>query len=95
MIEPTIGRVVWVHRPGSISERYQQPEVGFIVFVHNPRLINIAGFDANGEHFAATSVQLLQDDDARLGGIYAWWMPYQKGQAAKTEALEKQIGHGG
>jgi hypothetical protein len=47
--------------------------------------------EIQGSPFAATSVQLLQDDDVSLGGTTAEWMPYQKGQAAKTEALEAQV----
>lgn len=100
MIKPTIGRVVWVHRPQSIDQT--QPEVGFITFVHQDDLINVAGFNANGEVFCHTSIYLHNPPE---GGDHArpewarnyWteWMPYQKGQAAKTEALEKQIGAGG
>lgn len=56
-------------------------------------MINVGGFDKNGVPFAATSMKLLQDDDVPPEGIwYAEWMPYQKGQAAKTESLEKQLG---
>ena len=52
-------------------------------------MVNVAGFDANGNPFKATSVQLLQDDDQpNTVGAYAEWMPYQKGQAEKTEQLE-------
>ncbi|OWY35285.1 hypothetical protein CEJ45_08410 [Herbaspirillum aquaticum] len=61
--------------------------------VWNDRLINIGGFDADGKPFSATSVPLIQGDEPEgqeLPQFYAEWMPYQKGQAAKTEALEKQ-----
>lgn len=90
MITPTIGRVVLVHRYG-LSD---QPEPALICYVHNDRMINVGGFDRNGAPFAITSVCLLQDGDqvpANSGWPYAEWMPYQKGQAAKTEALEKTI----
>lgn len=77
MIVPTIGRVVWVSRPGKSSQR----EPGLITYVHNNRLINVGGFDLNGLPFAATSVQLLQDDDPVPYSLYAEWMPYQKSTA--------------
>lgn len=95
MIEPTVGRVVWVHRSIAPSLPHCQPESGQIVFVHGPRCVNVVGHDMDGHYFFLRSLQLLQDDDGPTSSDYAWWMPYQKGQAAKTEALEKQIGHGG
>lgn len=96
MIKPTIGRVVWVHRSTSIDKK--QPEAALVAYVHSDICINIAGFDANGVPFALTSVHLQQDgepqpewtkpNESGHHGTYAEWMPYQKGQAAKTEALE-------
>jgi hypothetical protein len=49
-------------------------------------------FDAGGNLFPRTSVWLRQDDDPPPTGMYCEWMPYQKGQAAKTEALEAAAG---
>jgi len=89
MIKPTIGRVVLVHRGQS-----DQAEPALVAYVFGDRMINVGGFDRNGTPFSATSMQLLQDDDpppALNGMWYAEWMPYQKGQAAKTEALEAQL----
>lgn len=94
MIKPTIGRVVWLHRPDSIDQ--SQPEAALVTYVHSDTCINVAGFNANGVPFALTSVYLDQGDSPKsadvegsLLAVYAEWMPYQKGQAAKTEALEK------
>lgn len=87
MIKPTVGRVVWVIRPHS-SLNIQQPEVGFVTYVHGDRCINVAGFNSNGLPFQLTSLTLVQDDEPKPEGNFACWMPYQKGQAAKTEALE-------
>jgi hypothetical protein len=56
--------------------------------VWSDTLINVGGFDHNGAPFAYTSLKLLQDDEEAPEYAYAEWMPYQKGQAAKTEALE-------
>ena len=81
MIKPTIGRVVLVHLGES-----DQAEPALVSYVWNDRMINVGGFDRNGVHFSATSLKLLQDDDAiPTVGYYAEWMPYQKAQAAKTE----------
>jgi hypothetical protein len=37
---------------------------------------------------------LIQDGDERPDGCFAEWMPYQKGQAAKTEQLENTLASG-
>lgn len=87
MITPTVGRVVWVHRLRE-SLDIKQPEVGFVTYVWNDRMINVAGFNSNGDPFKLTSLTLVQDDEAKPEGSFATWMPYQKGQAAKTEAAE-------
>jgi hypothetical protein len=90
VIVPTIGRVVWVIRPTETLDIHQ-PEVGFVTYVHGDgRYINVAGFNSNGEPFKLTSLWLAQDGEAKPQHNFACWMPYQKGQAAKTEALEKQ-----
>lgn len=86
MIKPTIGRVVWVYRPHMTNDP-SQPEAALITYVHNDRLINVGGFSHGGSPFYATSVTLLQDDDARIeGSVCATWMPFQVGQAKAQEA---------
>ena len=92
MIIPTIGRVVWVIRPFETLD-IKQPEVGLVTYVHGDgRYINVAGFNSNGDPFKLTSLWLVQDDEAKPEGVpFACWMPYQKGQAAKTEALQKVL----
>lgn len=92
MIHPTVGRVVLFH-PGSgfsgCSAGAGIPLPALVARVWSDTCINVGGFDANGEPFAATSVLLIQDDNpVPTGGHYAEWMPYQKGQAAKAEAAE-------
>jgi hypothetical protein len=88
LITPTIGRVVWVVRPYDTTD-IKQPEVGLVTYVFNDHLINVAGFDHTGDTFKLTSLALVQDDEPKPEGNFACWMPYQKGQAAKNEALEK------
>ena len=89
MIKPTIGRVVWFHAHTSTPD--QQPNAALIAYVHSDTLVNLAVFDANGFPTAESSVLLYQGDTPRPVGRYCEWMPYQQGQAAKTEALEKQL----
>lgn len=94
MIKPTIGRVVLIrNRPNSLAAQH---EPAFVTYVHGDTCINVGGFNANGTAFGETSVLLHQgDDDAAPEGFHAAWMPYQKGQAAKAEQLEKQLASGG
>jgi hypothetical protein len=87
MITPTIGRVVWVIRPYDTVD-IKQAEVGFVTYVWGDRMINVAGFSHNGTPFVITYLPLVQDDEPKPEGNFACWMPYQKGQAAKTERLE-------
>jgi hypothetical protein len=94
VIVPTVGRVVWVHRPHD-SIDVKQPEVALVTYVHDDRLINVAGWNANGTPFTLTSLTLVQPDEPKPEGNFAAWMPFQKGQAAKTEALEQQVKAGG
>jgi len=100
MIKPTVGRVVLFH-PNSGYPHVAAPSNGdpvpaLIVRIWGDRMVNLGGFDANDAPFGATSVTLCHDD-AEIGHAksegraYACWMPYQLGQAAKTEALEARI----
>lgn len=89
MIKPTIGRVVWFHPAGSTAT--EQPHAALIAYVHSETMVNLAAFDANGMASSQTSVFLYQGDSERPSSYFCEWMPYQQGQAAKTEALEKQL----
>jgi hypothetical protein len=94
MIQPTIGRVVWfTPQHGTAHQNdVEQPLAALVAYVHSDRLINIGFFDQDGVAHAASSVALLQDDDAKPeAGRFCTWMPYQKGQAAKTEAAEASL----
>ncbi|RQS39760.1 hypothetical protein [Burkholderia sp. Bp8990] len=93
MIEPTVGRVVhFTPSKGSAILKHEQPLAAIITYVWNPRMVNLAVFDANGATHACTSVTLLQDEDVpNEAGYYAQWMPLQKGQAAKTEAITSRL----
>lgn len=101
-INPTIGRVVHFNPTMSHAEKLGMvyrcqgtPMDAHIVYVWVSGLVNLAVFDHDGIQHAVTSVKLLQDADqaplneqGQLVESYATWMPYQKGQAAKTEQAE-------
>ena len=89
MIKPTVGRVVWYHPSGSTSE--EQPLAAIIAHVWSDTCVNLAVFDANGAATNQTSVFLYQGDTDRPSSCYAEWMPYQMGQAAKTEVAEAKL----
>ncbi len=95
MIRPTVGRVV-LFTPstlvGEAVQAYGHPCAAIVTHVWSDRMVNLTVFSADGKSYARTSVALIQDDDAKSErGYYCEWMPYQTGQAAKTEALEKQL----
>jgi hypothetical protein len=97
MIKPTIGRVVLCYVKDSVAVSLgmtclsEQPFDAHVVYVWGDRLVNLAGFDHAGKPFALGSVQLMQDDDQPTTDVYAEWMEYQKGQAAKYDALKEQV----
>jgi hypothetical protein len=98
MIKPTVGRVVWFW-PSSepppqfcLKDRSQpcSAQIAY-VFSNTDTHVNLSVSDHAGQHWAYENVLLWQGDGERPGGRFCEWMPYQKGQAAKTEALEQQI----
>jgi len=94
-ITPTVGRVVWFTPSANdnIARNGDRPLAAIVANVWSDSCVNLAVFDANGISHSRTSVYLLQGgDDVPAGSGYCEWMPYQKGQAAKTEALEAKLG---
>jgi hypothetical protein len=88
VIKPTIGRVVWFWDRSADMPRQPQAHAALVTYVHSDTMVNLVVFDAGGNSHPRTSVHLLQEDCEAPVGPYCEWMPYQKGQAAKTEALE-------
>lgn len=89
MIKPTIGRVMW-YWPQK-SSRGEQPLCALVCFVHGDDMVNLAVFEPDGGHRATTSVPVVQEGSRYTAGDspYCEWMPYQLGQAAKTEAAKR------
>lgn len=83
MIEPTVGRIVWVFA----SSEQKQPLPAIITSVISNTEITVTIFDLSSERH-----QKLPLSD-HLCEVYpfACWMPYQKSQAAKYDQLEKEL----
>jgi hypothetical protein len=89
VIKPSVGRIVlFYNEPGAAV----RPAI--VVHVWGDPCINIATWDGNGNPVPnpPTSVRLVQPGETLpTSGPYCTWMDYQVGQAAKTEALEKEL----
>ena len=92
MITPTVGRVVWYHPDDDDPTPKFRGEVlaAHICRVISEREVNLLVIRADGITYGRHNVRLTQDGDKPPTGRYCEWMPYQKGQAAKTEAIEKK-----
>lgn len=94
MIKPTVGRVInyWPSENDELPGDDEQPFAMVVVFVHDDHKVNLGGWDHQGNPISRIDVPLVQDTEAKpKDGGYCEWMDYQKGQAAKTEELEKQV----
>ena len=93
MIQPTVGRVVW-YWPAEGDEIVAlsgQPLAAHVAAVWSDTCVNLMVIDANGNPTNRTSVLLVQEGAPRPTHNFCEWMPYQKGQAAKTEALQAKL----
>ena len=91
MIKPTIGRVVLYRNDSSVTHYGDNPNAAIVVHVWNDTMVNLVVFDSNGGIHPKTNVTLRQSEDEAPQVSFCEWMPYQQGQAAKTEALEKKL----
>jgi len=87
IIKPTVGRMLWYYPEGNTPEA-NQPLAAQIAFVHSDTDINIGYLDKNGKARSVTSVLLYNEGIPMPTTNFCTWMPYQQGQAQKTEALE-------
>lgn len=98
MIEPTVGRIVWYIPRGHSDAmlrgagREEEPLAAIITHVLNDTHVNLCVFAHCGSQNSRWDVLLVQDEaDRPAAGSYCEWMPYQKGHALKTEALEQEL----
>lgn len=97
-ILPSIGRKVWFYEAladAGCLDQYQ-PYDATIVYVHSPSIVNLRVTKHSGDTIIRTSVPLRNPAGAGVdlhgsGNPYCTWMPYQMGQAAKTEAAEAKL----
>lgn len=95
IIEPTVGRVVHFHiagiAPPGFTTNPSNTYKADVAAVLSARLVNLLVVDSDGKPWPMQNIPLRQPEDEAPLGNYCEWMPYQKGQAARTEQLEKQL----
>jgi hypothetical protein len=90
LIKPTVGRIVWFYPSRNENDIKPEPQAAIVTRVWGDNCVNLTVFSPGGTPLAESSVRLVQDGDPPELNRHCEWMPYQKGQAAKTEALGKQ-----
>jgi hypothetical protein len=84
-IKPTLGRVLWFtpHPAAGIQDQ----QTAHIAKVNDDGTLNLMVIAPDGYPYGVQSVPLVQDDEDKPSSAYAEWMPYQLGQAAKTQEV--------
>ena len=90
-IEPTVGRVVHYH-PGPDHPNHGEILVALICKVNDDGTENLAIFDSCGRQFSRQRVRYAETQGDDFTGHWSW-MPYQLGQAAKTEQVIRDTDH--
>jgi uncharacterized protein YbaA (DUF1428 family) len=93
---PTVGRIVYVYRApgivvGDIPVGKMKPMAAMVadVLAEGSLTITVACTNHDGSTGPLADVHHISEAGGK--DEFFWdWMPYQKGQAAKTEALEKE-----
>jgi|SRR5215469_7360771 len=89
-ITPTIGRIVWFY-PVAQAENYmvrlsEQPMAASVCHVNPDGSVNLLVTDHDGRSWSIHEVPLVQaGEEPPPDQSYCSWMPYQIGQAKKTE----------
>lgn len=84
-MHPTVGRMVYYFSFGTPNGKYPSTErAAIITAVHNDSCVDLCVLNPTGLFFNQNVVQ------GSAPGKWDW-MPFQKGQAAKTEELEKKL----
>jgi hypothetical protein len=84
--------VVWYYLYVAGDGHKESPQAAIIAKVHSDHMVNLMVIGEDGTPRGDTSVPLIQDNNQEVPATcYCTWMPYQKGQAAKAEELEKRL----
>ena len=86
MIQPTVGRIVWLSFCPAHHLHTDQPVAAMVTSVIHDRAVDVIAFPSGHTGIPFQGVTLLQDDDEPPAGedLCAQWMPYQKTQAASN-----------
>lgn len=87
MIQPTVGRMILFRAPSS-----SKPLAATVAAVNDDGTINIGYLDSIGAHHSSQFIRIIEPGDT-VGPEEHWceWMPFQLGQAAKTEQAEAAL----
>ena len=92
MIKPTVGRVIWWFEHDNVTDLIVGPMVALIADVYPSGRVTLVGWDLDGKpRIGLKHVRIVENGDATDEDVWAQWMPYQQGQAAKTEQLEAKL----
>lgn len=96
VIAPTVGRVLWYFpKTGDLLTLTTRPCAAIIAHVNEDGTLNVNAHDHYGNTAPRQNVPLVQDDEddsSLTGRSYCRWMPYQLGQAARTDDALAQLG---
>lgn len=89
-IVPTPGRIVYFSPAADDGiGNGSVPLAAIIAGVNEDGTLNLGVFSANADFERRLNVTLVQEGDEAPATGHAYWMPYQLGQAAKTEEVTK------
>lgn len=87
---PTIGRVIYLY--DNAMTGVDRPYLGMVADVIGGHTINAVAFSHDGDLIVGGLQNVPHDSDKAPDAKVWWdWMPYQKGQAAKTEELQREL----
>jgi hypothetical protein len=98
VITPTPGRIVWYWKDATNGRVQSQPYAAIVTYVHSDHLVDLAIFPAFSDYLTTSATQnvpLWHGEGDKPTFAHCEWMPYQKGQAAKYEELERATKAGG
>lgn len=93
VISPSVGRIVhyFPHKGDTELHTEPGPLAAVVCKVHSDTLVNLTVFGPTGLRHGRVNVPLVQPDMELPEGAYAAWMPFQVGQAQKTEQLQNAL----